>query len=117
MLPSIQRRRISTDSSNMSLTPIFSSQLNLSSKEYTKDRSPEITNRNLKKNKDDHETAFEIKRLQSLIAKLKKDNILLKEFILSTKIIHLNKKSIDDYDDPTGKISREFTKLESFISN
>lgn len=98
MFPKISRRS-SLISHNQSITPIFSSRF--SSFDGNSNYGEKTEN-----------TEKDIKSLQSRIAKLKHDNKMLKEFILSTKIIHLNSKGSGD---PSKRILQEFQKLETFL--
>ena len=107
MLPPISYRKLSMGSINQSPTPIFGPQI---SNSYTR------TNKHSSLDFYDNQSgkdAKDIKMLYSRISKLKKDNVLLKEFILSTHIKNIG--SSFKKKNPSENINNEFDRLERYL--
>ncbi|OMJ82945.1 hypothetical protein SteCoe_16218 [Stentor coeruleus] len=110
MLPKITRRKSSLGTQESSPTSIFGPQLQFQVRHRGKKYSeiPKIFS-----NFDTE--ALEIKRLHSRIAKLKKDNNLLKEFILSNNLSQFSQKESYHPSPLSSYVDDEFAKLEEYL--
>ena len=110
MLPSINKRKFSLGIESHALTPIFDSQISANYND-----SFNLYENHSRYSQEYSKNTIDIKKLQSRISRLKKDNILLKEFIKCTKVIDLSPKNNEIVLNPRSKITREFAKLEKSL--
>lgn len=110
MLPNIARRRSNLGTRELSPSSIFGPQLQFQVRHRSKQYSeiPKVFS------SFDPE-ALEIKRLHSRIAKLKKDNNILKEFILSNNLSKFTQKEPFHPSPPLSYVEDEFAKLEEYL--
>lgn len=113
MLPKLYKRRNSTNSDSPN-TPIFYQASSIASDSFhSKQSSIHYEENRPRLISDLCKDAVEIKKLNSLISKLKQDNKLLKSFILSTNITRF--ASNDKGKNSSSLISKEFEKLENYL--
>lgn len=113
MLPKLYKRRHSTDSRSPN-TPIFYQASSVQSDSfYSKQSFTQSHETHSRIVSDLCKEAIEIKKLNTLISRLKQDNKLLKSFILSTNISRF--ASNEKVGNSSGLISKEFERLENYL--
>jgi hypothetical protein len=114
MLPSIVKTKTSIFNTQNTLKPIFNLQITPNSHSSYRNYSPAIEFKPTHKISESSSNTIETKKVSFRISKLKKENALLKDFILSNHLSEIDQKAKTNRK-KHNLINDQFDKLESYL--